>query len=142
MRYFIFLNVMFEYLKDLKNLNKEIEKRDFKRDETYNQMFNEAISSLKKFGLSNNYEKEDLKQAAYKLIKSIEQKRSNAEAYICLSCIFYMLGDIKTAIKYFKVAQSLEPNHNKITDLQTILSEGNVEEAPNKNEINKISLES
>jgi len=51
-----------------------------------------------------------------------------------------MLGDIKTAINYFKVAQSLEPNHNKLKIYRPFFLKGNVEEAPNKNEIIKISL--
>jgi hypothetical protein len=111
---------MFDFAQ-IKESKKKAAKLDDQRNEKYELAFNEALEHLKKFKTCQNFEIEILKKSTEKLISSLEQKRSKAEPYICLSCIFYMIDEDRKAIKYYSIANSINPKHPKVQELRNLL---------------------
>lgn len=107
---------------NLNSVKKKVEKLDEKRNDYFKLSFSEALSSLNKFRKSPDFDPMLLKKAAYRLIETMEQKRSKPEPYIVLSCIFYMINEDRLAIKYLKIASILAPDLPQVTELKKLLS--------------------
>jgi hypothetical protein len=84
-------------------------------------LYLEGVDHLKSFQ-NNMNNLRLLKQAADKFTESLKYKSNNPEALICLSYIFFVLDKDKTALKFFKAAELLDPNHFILTKFKELFS--------------------
>jgi tetratricopeptide (TPR) repeat protein len=74
-----------------------------------NKYLEKAKSLLNRCIETNNFAEERLKEISENLLSSIENNSNNAEAYLNIGNICYILGNVKLALKYLKMAQSINP---------------------------------
>ncbi len=114
------------FLDALNNVNAitetKLKERDEHRTEEANAFVNDAKKILNKCVVTKNFKPEYLKEAAEKLIKSIEFNRNNAEAYLNLANIFYTLGNNTLAAKYMKTAKRIKPELEGVDKLTNLIS--------------------
>lgn len=97
-------NAMFN-LKDLAEAKSKVKEI---RKETSGGAYEQGVKLLEEFEESpNEPDKDKLSLAADKLIEALQFDSENVEAYICLSYIYYILGDDETCLKYLKIAEEI-----------------------------------
>lgn len=102
-----------------------IKERNDKRLEESNELFYKAKSKLDQCISTNNLSKTKLREISILFVKSIELNRSNQEAYLYLSKIFYILGNKKLSIKYLKIAKTIY-NNEDTEKLSEVLSKDEI----------------
>ncbi|GIW21364.1 MAG: hypothetical protein KatS3mg068_0371 [Candidatus Sericytochromatia bacterium] len=103
-------------------INKKLKKKKSKADEIYK----EALKRIDVF--KNERNEDDLKIAAKLFFEVIKIDRKKIEAYVWLSYIFYITDKDKLCIKYLKLAEELDKNHDKLKELKLLISGSNSEE--------------
>jgi tetratricopeptide (TPR) repeat protein len=126
------------FLDALNNVNKiaetQVKERDVQRTEEANTFYNDAKKIINRCTIMKDFRPEYLKEAAEKLIKSIELNRNNAEAYLNLANIFYTLGNNTLAAKYMKTAKRIKPELEGVDKLTNLISnEGIRNPSPDSN---------
>jgi len=119
-------------LNNLKSVKKTLESRDKERSDSVNRTYLEALEYLEQFSKSKNYDRELLHQAALKIIQTLKQQGSKPEPYLCLTYIFYVIGDTKLAIKYNNIAAELEPDSPLVEEMRQILSHSDDSNLPKR----------
>ena len=119
-------------LNNLKSVKKKLESRDKERSDTASRTYLEAIEYLEQFSKSKNYDRELLHQAALKIIQTLKQQGSKPEPYLCLTYIFYVIGETKLAIKYNNLAAELDPNSPLVEEMRQILSRADEANLPKR----------
>jgi tetratricopeptide (TPR) repeat protein len=99
----------------------KVNERDQSRDELSRTNFQEAMAIINRLTREKNFNLPELKIAANKLIISIENNKNNAEAYINLALIFYVLKNIPASIRYLKVSKAINPDLPEIKRLQQMI---------------------
>jgi tetratricopeptide (TPR) repeat protein len=97
-----------------------------------NKYLERAKSLLNRCIETNNFAEERLKEISENLLSSIENNSNNAEAYLNIGNICYILGNVKLALKYLKMAQSINPKLEGISTLRDAISENKVIENKDK----------
>jgi tetratricopeptide (TPR) repeat protein len=97
-----------------------------------NKYLEKAKSLLNRCIETNNFAEERLKEISENLLSSIENNSNNAEAYLNIGNICYILGNVKLALKYLKMAQSINPKLEGISTLRDAISENKVIENKDK----------
>lgn len=69
-------------------------------------------------------DKERLKKAMGKMLESIQFKRNYLEPYLMLASVYQAMEVPKQAIKFFRLAQQLAPQDERVLMLQETLSKG------------------
>lgn len=118
-------------LDELKKAKQKLAVRDEKRQDIHLSSYKEALICLENFSKDPEKRIKHLKEAAKKITESISVKSNEAEPYVCLSYIFYVLGEIKISIKYLQIAREFEPNSQLVEQLRRLISNLPLEE--NKN---------
>ncbi|MFN8576090.1 MAG: hypothetical protein U0354_04475 [Candidatus Sericytochromatia bacterium] len=92
-------------------------------EDKYVNLFNEAILIFFQAveDIETDYGYELLQEAAEKFSEAIEIRKSKAEPYFYLSYIFLILGDLSSALKYFKVVEFMKPDLNGLATLKSKL---------------------
>lgn len=120
---------------DFSNLNsvkKKVTEIDNKRNDNFDKSYNEALRLLNEFKKKPSTDTSILKKTAEYLINAMEQKRTRPEPYILLASIFYMTRDDKLAIKYLKIASSIDPNSSDVIKLRKLLSSISISDSNKK----------
>jgi tellurite resistance protein len=114
------------FLASLNNIDdirsNRLKDRDQSREELSRTSFQEAMAIIRRLRAEKDFNLNELKIAANKLIISIENNRNNAEAYINLAIIFFVIKNIPASIKYMKISRSINPDLPEINKLQKLLS--------------------
>lgn len=118
-------------IQDLKSSSKSKDIEDEKVLNS-NKYLERAKSLLNRCIETNNFAEEKLKEISENLLSSIENNSNNAEAYLNIGNICYILGNVKLALKYLKMAQSINPNLEGISTLRDAISENKVIENKDK----------
>jgi len=103
-------------------INKKLSEKKNKAEEIYK----EALEKLEKF--KNKRDEEDLKLSAKLFFEVIKLNRKKIEAYIWLSYIFYVTDKNKLCIKYLKIAEEIDQNHEKLKELKSLIAGNNFED--------------
>lgn len=99
----------------------------YKTLELSNKAFSEAQTILDVCLLKENFPVDSLKEASEKLIYSIENNRSNADAYVTLAYIHYILANNTNALNYIKQAQQTNPDIKGVIKLIKLINKEEVE---------------
>jgi hypothetical protein len=126
-------------LADAKNKVKGI------RKQTAGNAYEEGVQILEEFE-DGEPDKEKLTLAADKLIEALKYDSENVEAYICLSYIYYILGEDQVCLKYLQIAEEIfeeelpeELEHFKQSLIQSI--DNQIEVDLNSNKPEKVNNE-
>jgi tetratricopeptide (TPR) repeat protein len=106
---------------ELKNLTEKSKKIIEKNEDASSDSFVLALSLLNKFNNNNSFNKEILQEATLKLIDSLKHKSNWIEPYLLLSYIFYIMDEIEIALKYFKIANEIDPESPLIASAREFL---------------------
>jgi hypothetical protein len=112
---------------DFKSLDLAKKKADVKGDkkqEQFYQLYNGALEKFRRLVGSQTFNPNDLKAIACQLLEALQLVKTQAEPYLFLAYIFYIIGDNSSAVKYLKVSRLLNPTLEGIASLQeAIVSE-------------------
>lgn len=100
----------------------KVQERNQSREEVSRTNYQEAMEIIKRLTIEKSFNLNKLNIAADKLITSIENNKNNAEAYINLALIFYVIKNIPLAVCYLKISRALNPNLPEIQKLQNLIS--------------------
>lgn len=124
------------FLDTLNNLKETtVKERDNKRNDNSIELLEQAKEIIEQCVVSGNFNLDSLKDAAEKLINSIEYNRQNGDAYISLANIFYVLGNNQASLKYLRIAKSLNTNIEEVDNLIEIISSESI------NKVKSVSVE-
>lgn len=104
----------------------------YKTLELSNKAFSEAQTILDVCLLKENFPVDSLKEASEKLIYSIENNRSNADGYVTLAYIHYILANNTTALNYIKQAQQTNPDIKGVIKLVKLINKEEAEAKEDK----------
>lgn len=90
-----------------------------RKEEDFNDEFNQALKHLRDFSTSKS--ENDIKLSANKFFESIKCKRTRIEPYVYLSYIFYLFDKKELAIEYLNIAKSIDSSFYMIKDLQNTI---------------------
>lgn len=114
------------FLDSLNNIDNirvtKVKERELSREGISRTNFQEAIAIIKRLNHENNFNLNELKIAANKLIVCIENNKNDADAYINLARIFYVIKNIPSAIRFMKISRAINPNLPEIEKLQILIS--------------------
>ncbi|MEK7433230.1 MAG: hypothetical protein AABZ74_08880 [Cyanobacteriota bacterium] len=94
----------------VKELDEKTEDNNKKFDDKFYFLINKGTSSLEKFALDDNSEKENLKDAMIFFNEALELKKSKPEAYFYLGYISYLLNEKEIAKNYLDICTSIDTN--------------------------------
>lgn len=99
-------------LKEVEEVKSQIVKKENSPEDKYSNLYQEAIDLFKE--AIENIDTEDgfnkLEEAAGLFAELTNIRKTKAEPYFYLSYIFFILEDLQLAIKYFKVANFINPD--------------------------------
>lgn len=135
------------FLDAMNNINsvkeQTVQERDDKRSEASNQSFIEAKLLIDKCIQNNNFSIDNLKLIADQLIQTIENNRNNAEAYLNLAYVFYILGNNKSSAKYLRIATEINPNLEGLSKIRELISSiDNIKNEITSSEITRVTTSS
>lgn len=116
-------------LEDLHAAKTQIKQINEEKQDEAQDLFQEAVTLLQKFVTSPEQHKDDLQDAAYCLVDSLELAWQNPKAFVLLGYVFYMLGDHLQATHYGQMAAEQDIELDGLAELQTLLSD-NVKPVP------------
>lgn len=89
-----------------------------KKEEDFNEIYNQALRLLREFSETQNTEK--LNKATEKFFIALKSKRNRIEPYCYLSYIFYIFDEEKLALEYLNFAKSIDPSYPQISEIQKL----------------------
>lgn len=110
-----------QFAEALNSAKSKVKNRDNKRNGNANYFYESALELIENFNYTKN--DNDLKEAASLLSKSLKQQRNKVECYFWLAYIFYIFGENKLCFEYIRIAESIDPNYQKIKQFKNILAE-------------------
>lgn len=81
-----------------------------KSNNDFDKIINNALVSLRAFISSKTPDKKTLEETTRYLVEASKLKPSRPESYFYLSYIFNILGEVDTALKYFKTVALINPD--------------------------------
>lgn len=107
----------------------------YKTLELSNKSFSDAQVILDLCLAKENFPVDKLKEASEKFIYSVENNRSNSDAYVNLAYIHYVLGNNSIALNYIKQAQQTNSDVKGVIKLIKLINKEEVESKQIKQEI-------
>lgn len=106
----------FDELKTARDSNTLFEE---KREKKSKELYEQALEHIKKF--RKNKSNDEITQASEKLYEVIRYNRKHVESFVWLAYIFHILGKEKTALKYIKLAEKIDPAFSQIKKLKDLI---------------------
>lgn len=113
-----------------------------KKQEQFYHLYDGALDKFRKLVRNQNLDPIGLKEISYQLLEALKLVKNQAEPYLFMAYIFYIIGDKSSAIKYLKVSSFLNPDLAGIERLREAIATDPVQTKINYHNVSVVTASS